>query len=378
MSRENKKSHDQEIGKGIVVEEEKGSHLKEKNDAGHQEQESGTSDHEEEKIGGNDSEKHTDEEQNMSSADKQNENDDVEEKKLSPREQKKEDKRRKKEKRKGSERRSKKSVAISIGLVSVIGVGLITGAVIIKGGDSGSLIDFNTGSDDAGGQSAESMRLKLEIDDINQKLSSLESLPTEVKALEAEKENMNDKIENLRESLEQEVRIFFEKSKQREKESLALRRELDDLVDVGEKDREKLNQIGSRLAELHKESEKEALEMEAKLNELGEAIKSEQPEEDRVESGTNKQVKERRTTVKEIIDNEGTKQVRSLGHLTLESVRAIGSHKIALLTDGISGAVQVSEGDNIGVFRVTSIHNDHLIAVHQNGAKFRLVIGGDA
>lgn len=252
----------------------------------------------------------------------------------------------------------KKVALIALTSAAAVGIG-ISATLLMKSEQINNYVTFETGEDSG------LLRANIEIAKINDQLSGLLMLPDAVSELKQSNEVMKDRIEQLREHIEEELQLFYKSSKDRESQLDSIRAELETVIRTQDGSIEDLKKLSDQMKVIKEQQEKETESIKAKLEDF--AIQ---------ESISNAQEKK---TESEEPNNDAANQNSAssrIGFLELTHIQTLGRQRVALFSDGISGAIQIVEGRSIGQYRVTEITSDSVVVVSPSGETMRIKVKG--
>lgn len=211
------------------------------------------------------------------------------------------------------------------------------------------------------------MTVTLEINALKEQLTRLATAADEVNDLRAQHELMKKQIENIRTELSRETNLFFEQSKLREEQLTEIRAELLAIQKGKETTIEKILELQKNLIRIETEQTNQATKLAEKYEMLSKVENTE-----RHKTATNKsknQSTHKTDDVEPVVTNK-------LGYLELDSIATFGNQNIAIFSDGLSGAIQLTEGDVIGSFRITKITLEEVFVVDTIGNQYVVTNNG--
>lgn len=119
----------------------------------------------------------------------------------------------------------KKVALIALTSAAAVGIGFAA-TLLLKSEQINNYVTFETGEDSG------LLRANIEIAKINDQLSGLLMLPEAVSELKQSNQLMKERIEQLRAQLEEEVQLFYQRSKNRESQLDSIRAELETVIET--------------------------------------------------------------------------------------------------------------------------------------------------
>ncbi|MFL7013626.1 hypothetical protein [Enterovibrio norvegicus] len=240
----------------------------------------------------------------------------------------------------------------------------------LREGSEYSLLDFNKAAGKPSLVQAEMLRFKLELDTLKQNLSGLENLQNAVADMKNTNINLQNQINAIRNDLASEVESFEKTSRIRDEEVSKIKQRLIELTVTGSQDKEQLATIEIELRAIEKEQEEETEKIETKLSQFKKLLAE-------VASTPKQTVTKTAVTPKrepaKTKNESSVERVTSIGYLSIDNIVTFGAQKIVMLSDGISGALQVIEGDVIGTYTVIKVNDDDVLLRDQSGKKVLLI-----
>lgn len=233
-----------------------------------------------------------------------------------------------------------------------------------------------SGSDSPNPSANEIAKLKLEFENLRSELDQYVGVNEAVSEMENQIGSLKQRVDNLKTQLEDEISNFELVSEQR---SVRLKEMSDRLAQlkvaehISVENRNEIDKLRIEIKEIHENSataESKILErLEAYKNLLDLAAEKEVPVKQSVRANTKqKQVSSQNESYGELITR--------IGPLRLETIVSHGSQRVAELTDNISGAIPIIEGDRIGQYHIRKINSDSVLIQSLAGEKFTLVQEG--
>lgn len=257
--------------------------------------------------------------------------------------------------------------------ISVLGV---AGILYLNKDKTLDYLDFTNGSNPQSEADPQLLKLNIEIDKLKGELLKLANLPEQIRVLTEQNDLMKLMIEQLKNELKVEVEAFYKKSQEREQRIAQIQNELETVISEQKGDREHLEKFRTELAEIDAIQDKEILHIQNKFQELKKITDRMDSSDKKVTQEASKKSRQEKPKSSPVLDAPITSsEVNTLGYLRLNTIQTFGNQRVAIFSDGVSGAIQVIEGDLLGKFKITRITNEQVTAVDHLGNTYNVTRG---
>lgn len=271
----------------------------------------------------------------------------------------------------------KKKLALSI--ISILVMGGIAGGVYlypqIVGKPIMDLVNFQTKKTDGGNLAgSEIVKLKQRMANVESSLGDVSRLETELKDMKTNIELLEKEVRNLEENLNREKQAWFAASDRRQTQIEQIQKRISDIAAGKEEvSRSEFMALADKLNKIEAEHSKSLRDMELKVVEA--VKKARELRELKEKAGVKVKAAPASPKVDKLLEKYAEKEVTQIGHLKLVQIIPFGSQLIAQLTDGISGAMTLIEGDHLDKYIIEKITEKGVILKSPSGEKLHLVEG---
>lgn len=233
-----------------------------------------------------------------------------------------------------------------------------------------------SGSESPNPSANEIAKLKLELENLRSELGQYVGVNEAVSEMKNQIGSLKQRVDNLKAQLEDEISNFELES---EKRSVRLKEISDRLAQlkvaehISEENRNELDKLRNEIREIHEASAASESNIIERLDAYKKLLDLAAEKEAPVKHSTKTKVKSKTVNTKNVSYGE---VITRIGPLKLETIVSHGSQRVAELTDDISGAIPIIEGDRIGQYHIRKINSDSVLIQSLAGEKFTLVQEG--
>ncbi len=214
----------------------------------------------------------------------------------------------------------------------------------------------------------EIQKLKFEMENLQIEVEQYIGVNEAVADMEQQTNNLKNKIDNLKILIEDEINNFSLESAKREKRLSEISGRLSELkltenftVTI----KEEMESLRNEIRGINDKSYVSEQEMIKKLETLKESL----------DLADNAEVNVKKSSAANDDSTYGV-TITQLGPLKLGSIVAHGSQRVAELSDDISGAIPIIEGDQVGQYKIKRITSNSVLILSLSGKKFTLIQEG--
>ncbi|MEQ6343972.1 hypothetical protein [Vibrio cyclitrophicus] len=214
----------------------------------------------------------------------------------------------------------------------------------------------------------EIQKLKFEMENLQIEVEQYIGVNEAVADMEQQTNNLKNRIDNLKILIEDEIENFGLESAKREERLAEISGRLSELkltenftVTI----REEMESLRSEIRGINDKSYVSEQEMIKKLETLKESL----------DLADNGEVTVKKSSAANDDSTYGV-TITQLGPLKLGSIVAHGSQRVAELSDDISGAIPIIEGDQVGQYKIKRITSNSVLILSLSGKKFTLIQEG--
>jgi hypothetical protein len=221
-------------------------------------------------------------------------------------------------------------------------------------------------------------KMNLEVDTLRQEVTDLTLKVQTVDKMKQKNDILEQRVTNLQSYVEGEIARFETLSEQRHERSEAISKRMAELKvseSITDTNRAEIATLRSEVEELHLESAKAEDDMYAKLKHFESMLELANKKEVKVQKSSTPISKKTGMTVSVQTQTKEIEYITQLGPLRLSGINSFGSQYVADLTDTVSGAFAVIEGDRVGQYRIETITDDYVLFVNQSGKHIALIEG---
>lgn len=237
------------------------------------------------------------------------------------------------------------------------------------------LVNFQTKKTDGGNLAgSEIVKLKQRMANVESSLGDVSRLETELKDMKTNIELLEKEVRNLEENLNREKQAWFAASDRRQTQIEQIQKRISDIAAGKEEvSRSEFMALADKLNKIEAEHSKSLRDMELKVVEA--VKKARELRELKEKAGVKVKAAPASPKVDKLLEKYAEKEVTQIGHLKLVQIIPFGSQLIAQLTDGISGAMTLIEGDHLDKYIIEKITEKGVILKSPSGEKLHLVEG---
>jgi chromosome segregation ATPase len=216
-------------------------------------------------------------------------------------------------------------------------------------------------------------RMKMELQNLRTELDQYIGVNESVEEMENQIISLKQRIDNVAAKLEDEIGNFELESNRRSQRLEEISQRLGQLKvteNISLETKEEVERLRVSIKEIHEQSLSSELLIAKKLEDYKQMLDLEEGKKVSVSKSEKARNKENN------LDSTYGEVITKIGPLKLESIVSHGSQRVAELSDMISGAIPIIEGDQVGQYQIRKITSDSVLIESLSGDKFTLVQEG--
>ncbi|QFT13434.1 hypothetical protein [Vibrio sp. THAF190c] len=263
-------------------------------------------------------------------------------------------------------------------------IGLIGGVVLLSAVVGGGYFYFfnndqfynlvSMSDDSSPNPSAKEMeKMKMELQNLRTELDQYIGVNESVEEMENQIISLKQRIDNVAAKLEDEIGNFELESNRRSQRLEEISQRLGQLKvteNISLETKEEVERLRVSIKEIHEQSLSSELLIAKKLEDYKQMLDLEEGKKVSVSKS------EKARNQENNLDSTYGEVITKIGPLKLESIVSHGSQRVAELSDMISGAIPIIEGDQVGQYQIRKITSDSVLIESLSGDKFTLVQEG--